>query len=196
MPDAATQTIADYTELLAWFTGVLALASTLQGWFIYQQIKLARDEFKATTNLERPWLFIERVRVQRREGPPIDPSLANNWYISFFWRNIGRSPALIETCIIKIDPENSLSEVPDYANASPLSCQSSLAVGAELETAQIGPSPEKGIKNGQAVQLTIYGRLTYKELNGTTHNTGFAMNVSPHLPAASTNPKKGYEYYD
>jgi len=54
--DAATETIAEGTVVLALFTGVLAVASIIQGIFINKQIKLARDEFNST---HRP-----RIRVK------------------------------------------------------------------------------------------------------------------------------------
>jgi hypothetical protein len=67
-PDAATQTIADYTELLAWFTAILAIASIAQGWFIKQQIRLARDEFSAT---HRPRIILREAYTAPDNGNPV-----------------------------------------------------------------------------------------------------------------------------
>jgi len=184
--------------------GITALATLLMAIFTIQ-LAVATGELKdisarqieSADALERPWLIIEKVRVERREGAPINPELYNNWYVSFFWRNVGRSPALIQECLFNIVPADELAEKPDYLSAGKLMCASSVAVGGEFETGQVGPGDQKRTKNGEAVQLTIYGRLTYKGLQGPRlYHTGFAINVSPHLPAQSSNPKQGYEYFD
>lgn len=182
---------------------ITAIATGFIGYFTYtlyqatnQLRAIGERQAEALTDLERPWLFMEAVRVERREGAPINPRIPNNWYISFKWRNVGRAPALIEDCIIKIEPTELLPEIPNYTNASPLSCPSTVAKDVEFETGQVGPGEEKGVKDGEPVNLTIYGRLTYKELGGKLHHTGFAMDVSPHLPAASTHRNKRYEYYN
>jgi len=184
-------------------TGALVLATLVLAFVTYwlwsATKKLAHDAQKSSerqSSLERPWLFIEAVRVVRREGAPIQPEIPNNWYVSFMWKNIGRSPALIEDCIFKIENKDSLPEIPDYAHARKLCCPSTVAAEIEFETSQVGPSPEKGVKDGRSLNLTVYGKLTYKELNGTQHHTGFAIDVSPHLPAFSANECKSYEYYD
>ena len=188
---------------IVFFTGFLTLVTAALAWYTSRLYKAtvalsedAKKTFERQSNLERPWLFMEKVRVERREGAPIQPQIPNNWYISFIWRNIGRSPALIEGCAFKIEDTSTLQEPPDYSNASELTCPSSVAAGVEFETSKVGPAPEKGIKNGKSINLTIYGRLTYKELNGQLHHTGFAMDVSPHLPAANTSKCKNYEYYN
>ncbi|HKA75486.1 MAG TPA: hypothetical protein VKD19_00110 [Pseudolabrys sp.] len=172
------------------FTVILAIAT-------YQLKGIGDRQVQALTDLERPWLFMEKARVERREGPPINPRLFNNWYISFYWRNVGRAPALIEECTVKIESTDMLPNIPDYANASQLICPSTVAKDIEFETNQIGPADPKRTKDGKAVNLTVYGRLTYKGLGGNLHHTGFAVDVSPHLPAFSTHAKnKKYEYYD
>jgi len=183
---------------------ITAIATVLIGVFTYTLYRATNElkaigarQAEALTGLERPWLFMEAVRVERREGAPINPEIPNNWFISFKWRNVGRAPAVIEDCIAKIEPTDMLPENPDYTNASKLGCPSTVAKDAEFETRQIGPGgEEKRVKDGKPINLTVYGRLTYSELNGMRHNTGFAMDVSPALPAASTHKNKRYEYFD
>jgi len=187
---------------IVFITGFLVLVTALLAWYtsrLYKATVALSEEAQKTSNrnsnLERPWLFMEKIRVERREGAPIQPKIPNNWYISFIWRNIGRSPALIEGCAFKIEETSRLPQKPDYSNASELTCPSSIAAGVEFETSRVGPAPEKGVKNGKPINLTVYGKLTYKELSGELHHTGFAVDVSPHLPAASTSKCKNYEYY-
>jgi len=183
---------------------ISAIAAILIGIFTYMLYRATNElkaigarQAEALTGLERPWLFIEKVRVERREGAPIKPELPNNWFISFIWRNVGRTPAVIEECAVKIEPKDELSEDPDYSNPSKFTCPSTVAAGADFETSKIGPGgDEKRVKDGNPINLTVYGRLTYTELNGTCHHTGFAMDVSPALPAASTHKNRRYEYFD
>ena len=182
---------------------ITAIATAFIGFFTYILYKatsqlraIAKRQAEALTDLERPWLFMEASRVERRDGAPIDPQLPHNWYISFIWRNVGRTPAVIEDCVIKIEPTELLPEIPDYTNASELVCPSTVAKDDEFETSQVGPGEEKRTKDGKAICLTIYGRLTYKQLSGRVHHTGFALDVSPNLPAASGHRNKKYEYYD
>jgi|HubBroStandDraft_3_1064219.scaffolds.fasta_scaffold1163424_1 hypothetical protein len=51
-------------------------------------------------------------------------------------------------------------------------------------------------KDGKPITFVVYGGLTYKELNGTLHHTGFAVEVSPHIAAFSGYPSDAYDYYD
>ncbi len=181
--------LAVVTAILALYTGKLFRATVSLS-------KDSKETYERQRSLERPWLFIDKIRVERREGAPIKPDLPNNWWISFIWKNIGRSPAFIESCIFNIESTDNLSEIPDYTNAGELTCPSTIAAGAEFETNKVGPAPEKGIKDGKPINLSVYGKLIYKELDGTQHHTGYAVDVSPHLPCASTSKCKNYEYHN
>ena len=178
-----------FTGILAWYTSRLYKATVALS-------KDAQKTAKRQNSLERPWLFMEKIRVERREGAPIKPEMANNWWVSFNWRNIGRSPALIESCVFHIEDTNNFPKIPDYVTASKLTCPSTVAAGIAFETSKVGPAVERQAIGKEAICLTVYGRLTYKELNGQRHHTGFAVDVSPHLPASSTSKHKDYEYYD
>lgn len=154
--------------------------------------KSANAAEKSLSDYERPWIFLERIKVTRREPPPIP----NSWFIGFSLKNIGRTPAIIEDCIVRIEDIDTLPEFPSYENAFPLACNHTVAANIEFETSEIGKSPEGGMKNGKPINYVVFGRLTYKELNGKVHHTGFAVEVSPHLPAATGFRNKNYTYYD
>jgi hypothetical protein len=49
---------------------------------------------------------------------------------------------------------------------------------------------------GAPIEFAVYGRITYSELNGIEHHTGFAVVVSPHMPAFSGYTNDAYDYYD
>src|SRR5579872_6810470 len=57
--DAAAEAVAKYTEVLAWFTAVLAIASAVQGLLILNQYRLSRTEFMF---VHRPRLIVRDVR--------------------------------------------------------------------------------------------------------------------------------------
>lgn len=163
--------------LLAAFTGLLAVYTGRL--------------FRATASLaslERPWLFIEGATVSRRELPG-QALIDNNFWIEFRCRNVGRIPAVVEECIIKFEEKSKLGLAPDYSNAVPLSTQRWASPNEPFETGKVGPGPRPGM-------LVAYGRITYSELNGKTHRTGFAVEVSPHIAAFSGYPNTAYDYYD
>jgi hypothetical protein len=151
---------------------------------------------RSFTELERPWLFIEGATVSRREIPP-ESMIPNNWFIVFRCRNVGRSPAVVQECIIKFVDRDIIPAVPDYTNPIQLETQRWASPDQPFDTKPpIGPSPTTGTKNGKAIEFIVYGRITYTELNGAVHHTGFAVAVSPHMAAFSGYPNDAYDYYD
>lgn len=198
-----------YTERTVVISGVVAFIALVQMFLFIWQLRLMRQSSdvaitaanaaKASAEvamntfalLERPWIFLEKHRVVRREGAPIQPSLLNNFYISFQFKNNGRSPAFITDLVFNIIETSKLPLVPDYSLCvSKLSCPATLAAGKMFESSQVGPSP------GKDVQYTIFGKLTYRDMTGVDHHTGFAIDVSPNLPAASTNKNEIYDSHD
>ncbi len=197
-PDADKDT-AKLTGQLAQFTWYLVLIGCgqliifiLQLMVFGLQAKRLRQTVDSVGRIERPYLFVEKVRVRRRA--PLN--VPNSWFISFQWRNVGRMPALVKECIIKFEDRDILPDVPDYTKASPLRCKQTVASNMTFMTGEIGPSPERGIKNGKPIRFIAFGRITYAELTGKVHKTGFAVEVSAHLPASSTFDNAAYEYHD
>jgi hypothetical protein len=60
----------------------------------------------------------------------------------------------------------------------------------------IGPGRTSQAGQGQIPQYVIFGRLTYRELTGKIHHTGFAWEVAPFMPAAVAYANDAYHYYD
>ena len=112
--------IAEYTELLAWFTGVLAVVSTIQGIFLYRADKTARltataakEAANAATinaNLllatERPYLFITAMSGRTLILPSDFRADPSKWIMGYrellraidtkcMVRNYGKNPALM-----------------------------------------------------------------------------------------------------
>lgn len=109
---------------------------------------------------------------------------------------MGRVPAVIHRCEFKIADKDILPEQPDYAGSLDLSCVATLPAGEPFDTSEVGPSPANGTKNGQPIMFVFFGRLTYRELNGKVHHTGYAVEVSPHMAAFSPHNNNAYDYYD
>jgi hypothetical protein len=162
-------------------------------------IKIAE---RALTDYERPWLFLEGAKVTRRDSHKWQPApggdvlesappIPNDWYISLQWRNIGRTPALVQDCIFKIQDKESLPATPDYTGSGPpLSCQRTVAADERFSTGEVGPAP------GRTNLLVFFGRMTYEELNGRVHHTGFALEVAPMMPVFGPYISNAYDYYD
>jgi hypothetical protein len=107
--------------------------------------------------------------------PDTIPRLPNNWFIKLKLRNVGRMPALVEECIFK--RKDTLPPTPDYSKSGGLTCPGTIAANETGDTGTVSPGP------GYEGQLVFYGRITYKELSGRLHHTGFAFEVAPHMPA-------------
>jgi hypothetical protein len=144
----------------------------------------------ALTDLERPWIFVEGAKVNmERSMRPLGPPLPNDWFITLRLRNVGRMPALMSECVFKIEEKAKLPRTPDHQNAQLLSCPAAISVNRTAETGAVGPVPRN------PNQLGFYGRISYRELNGKTHYTGFALEVSPHIPAFVGHANDTYYYH-
>jgi hypothetical protein len=184
--------LATYTLALDWLNAFL-VASTIGLWIATRQS--AKIAERALTELERPWLFLEGATISRRELPGQE-IISNNWYIKLRWKNVGRSPAVIERCEFKLVDKDIIPAQPDYSNPGDLLTVAMVAQDTGFETNEVGPGPSIGTKNGQPVFFVFFGRLTYKELNGKLHHTGFAVEISPHIAAFSPHNNRAYDYYD
>jgi hypothetical protein len=146
--------------------------------------------------LERPWLFIEGATVSRREKPN-EPITPNNWFITFKCRNVGRSPLVVDECIVKLQDRDTLPPRPNYDGANPHGTQRWASPNEAFETEPpFGPAPETAMKDGRPIEFIVYGRITYSELNGTKHQTGFAVAVSAYMAAFTGYPNDAYDYYN
>ena len=208
-----TGELAVGTTWLAFFTCLLVLVTSGQLYMFWHQLRLTRDAVKdgslaanaavksanaataALTELERPWIFVQGTHIRRRDeyGNDLTP---NNFFISFLCKNVGRAPATIEECIIKFTNKSSISELPDYADAILIQCPEHASVGDDFETHPIGPTPETGIDPNMATTYVAFGRLIYKELNGRSHTSRFAVEISPMMAACSTYGGDAYNGYD
>jgi hypothetical protein len=177
--------------------GLIGAAGALfAGWLAFTAVQeQMRQEQSRELRTNRPWLFLKGATIRRRETPyqAITP---NYWFIKLHWRNVGRSPAIVERCEFKLVDKSIITAHPDYSNSLDLITPAMIPQDGEFETNEFGPAPEAGTKNGEPVQLVLFGRLTYKELSGIIHQTGFALEISPHLAAYVAHPNRAYDYYD
>jgi hypothetical protein len=183
--------IALSAVITAFFTGILG----------YFTVSLARSTRiaanaaeKAVIEIERPWLFLEGATVRPRD-PRTMTIIQNNWYIKLHWKNLGRSPAIVTDCIFKLIEFSTVGPEPDYTGALPLTLQRTIGVGESVPTNEVGPA-RKSTEGVEGPELIFFGRLTYSELNGKIHNTGFALRVAAAIPAYARYENKDYDYYD
>ena len=178
-------------------TLVVAVATLALAVITRRSVRVAE---RTLTELERPWLIVQRAKITWRDshtlpnhGLAIIPGgnrVFNDWVITLRLKNVGRMPALIEQITFKIKDTKTLSDTPDYSNPGFLLSPRTVAVGEECDTGPVGPAP------GRPDQLTFYGLIAYKGLEGTEHHTGFALNVAPYMPAFVRCEKSAYDHYD
>jgi hypothetical protein len=177
--------------------GLLGGAGVLwAAWLAFQAVQEQIGEERERENrLQRPWLFLLGATIRRREieGEQI---ASNNWYIKLHWKNVGRSPALIERCEFKFVDKNLIPKRPNYSDSGDLATVSMAPQDSEFETNEVGPGPTLSMKDGKPIQLVCFGRLSYKDLGGDLHHTGFALEVSPHIAAFVPHYNPAYDYYD
>jgi hypothetical protein len=84
-PKTADERVADYTEVLAYFTALLALIGAFQAVLIFLQIRLGRQEFIAT---HRP-----RIRVRFLQENSTSPDGRHSAFITI--ANVGDTEAIV-----------------------------------------------------------------------------------------------------
>lgn len=108
--DTPAEVIAYYTNVLAWFTGLLAVVSIGQGYALYRSDRTAAhaaDSAKkssvaaskaadvaeqALTVLERPYVFIDRIEF-------VPPDQHRSFLqLSYIAKNYGKTPAIVRWC--------------------------------------------------------------------------------------------------
>lgn len=190
----------------------IALIAALIAWFQYcmfeQQLEIMKESNKtaaiaanaalvsakvaerAITEFERPWIFVEGVHIVRREDEGA-PRITNNYWVSFRFKNYGRVPGIVVNCIARLVDASAIPAVPDYITGQiPLRLGRHVGTEAPVETSQFGPP------SGGPEIWAVYGRLTYTEIGGAEHHTGFIVQISPHMPAFTSVNNDAYDYYD
>lgn len=156
----------------------------------------AKAATSALTDLERPWIFVQGAHIARRENPT-EGIIPNFYWIHFRCKNVGRAPAIMGESLIFCRDRAELTATPDYSGQSlPIIWPLTIEDGIEFESSQFGPASQpRNTPASDVITYVIYGRLTYTSLNGDTHHTGFAIEVSPHMPAFQLCGDKAYNYY-
>jgi hypothetical protein len=181
--------MAAHEDLAAGLIG--AAGALFAGWLAFQAVQeQMRQEREREFRTERPWLFLKGATITRRESPGQSPH-PNNWYIRLLWRNVGRSPAIIERCEFNLSDKTAIPTRVNYQNSMDLSAPSMIPQDAEFETNDVGPAP-----TATDVTFVFYGRLTYRSLSGAVHHTGFALEVAPRIAAFSKYEAPSYNYYN
>lgn len=193
-PDCSAYDVVSYiilraTQIADAHNGLItALATIVIGIFTYTL-------WRTNVWLERPFVLIEALHAKQREGEKL-PENPNSWWVRFKWRNVGRSPAYIEECRVGLIDKDLLPKIPDYENCPIQSAQQTVRPDKFFWTREIGAGEPIRMKDGKPVNFVVYGRLLYTDLMGNPHKTGFAVEMSPHMPVGSTLNNDAYNYYD
>jgi hypothetical protein len=150
--------------------------------------KAANIAERAMTEIERPWIIFEAAKIKWRDTPD-NSRLVNDWFVSITFKNIGKIPAEILECSLKIEAKVGLKDIPDYSGAVPLVLRAIFAVDEEATTNPVGPKP------GWDKELVAFGRVSYRGLNGSKGVTGFAISIAPMFPAFVSYGDEQYNYH-
>ena len=152
---------------------------------------------RTLSEVERPWVVVTSFGHEWRETSPGGSPTPNAWFLSTRWKNVGRMPAIVDELVIKIQDMDTLPPTPDYSGVPPMGIERVIAPDTETtDTQPMGPGLGSGIKDGKPIRFVVFGRLTYKELNGRVHHTGFAVQVNPHFIGTNGYGNPAYEYWD
>jgi hypothetical protein len=150
--------------------------------------KAANIAERAMIEIERPWMIFEEAQIKWRDTPN-NTRLVNDWFVSFTFKNIGKIPAEILECCLKIEAKLVMQAIPDSGGSVPLTLKAIFAVDEKATTNPVGPKP------GWEKELVVFGRVSYRGLNGTKGVTGFAISVAPMFPAFVSYGDDKYNYH-
>ncbi len=176
--------------LLVLFTAFLVLVTAaliVVGWI--QACRL-QETIESNERMERAYLFLEKINVERREPPDVP----NAWYICLKFKNVGRTPAIIKEYIANIKNLAELPEIPSYDDVTGFEHINTLAPQKGFWTRKFGPGIPS-TPDGYDIRYIVYGRLIYEDTQGGLHKTGFALEVSAHLPMAHQHNNSAYNYH-
>jgi hypothetical protein len=193
-PKTTDERIAHYTELLAWFTAVLALVSFGQGWFLYRADKTARTTADAAQKsaiaaigVELPRFILKDVRMISLEKAPRLALETGALYIEFV--NHGRTDAVITSECFDWRVSLVLPPRPQYEQSS--LAKADLGAVVEPKAEYQMSSPRGGLRiTGRPIssdeitrvlrgddRLWVYGYISYQDFLYTAHTTGFCIRL-------------------
>jgi hypothetical protein len=181
------------------FTGLLAIVSIGQGIALYRADQTARISADAALKsagiaerslieIERPWLFLEGANVRRRF-----PGKPNGWAMLLHWRNVGRSPAIIDSCDFELVSKKIAPVVPDYSR-----CKDHFQMKRTVPSGEYAITTESGPDESSLdeIQFIIYGRLKYAGISGRGYTSGFGLEISIYEESSITFGGDAYNYYE
>ena len=194
------------TRLVYWLTRALVVATIFTGWILAAMLWTAwalsrrgpQQPSVAPLDVARPLLQLDGVSVSRRAGAGADRQ--GGFFVKLKWKNVGSAPALIEACVVSCDALEWLPKQPDYAAAVAIATPRSLKPEAAFETGGFGPAlaaragDVRNVANAAPRRVAVYGRLTYRDVAGRRHVTGFSMEVAPDAQAMRRLAAPAYDY--
>jgi hypothetical protein len=185
---ASAESLADYTEWLAWFTAALAIASVVQGYFIWKQISLANAEFIAT---HRPKIRVRQILAQNFT----DPNRA--FEIGFHCVNVGDSPCKIEEIAYQVRPM--AFDGRPILRPGQFQRQTSVPKGARLEVGEAVPvtTPSLTVPHITNGFWDVAGYILYSDDAGVIRQTGFWQRFEHRIAEQAGTPNNSdYRYED
>lgn len=183
--------VAYYTLWLTLFTGALAYVGIVQGYLIWQQIRLARAEFVSTN---RPRIVVRHMEIGDSDLPTDQPVSVN-----FVCHNIGDSAAIIGMIYFRafiFPPGRPLP--PRLAFRSEYPCKVRLECGQrdlfEMADQKMIPTIEQVIEITQGASLLYcIGLIQYVDDSDSRREAGFCYLYRPEFE--TWEPRAATEYH-
>jgi hypothetical protein len=182
-PISADDRIADYTALLAWFTGVLALVSFMQGFFLYRSDKTARiaanaarDSADIAADTAKKQL---RAYVNVAGAQVYNLNKANGRYIVVETQNFGQTPALDEQfwCgehVREWPLQSTLSDAPRDLRMGVQTLPPGRKSVMRIPVGELSEFEECELREGRA-GVYFWGTIKYRDIFGDTHFTNIRL---------------------
>lgn len=196
--DISAETVAYYTKVLAWFTGVLAIVSAVQFFFIYRADKRAAQAFREQARAARAAVgAVQVARDTERAYVSGGGYLFNNtadegrlWF-RVTVDNYGKTPGVLRWYAFEFCGRHDIPETPAYATEGYVRRPFFDRIkpgeeGREIEVIRYPPT------NSQVV----YGRHWFEDIWGKEHSCGFCLLIEGNAVGRIEPPNRMYTDLD
>jgi hypothetical protein len=165
---------------IALLTLILSSVTALLWWSTHKLWLAGERQIAALKDNERPWIVVESYILAKYENIT---EATSGFLVDLQLINLGRAPAIIDECLLCFSRISDLPlDKPDYSRGIRVFVKHTCASGEMIRSRSgIGPSPDIGVAfiDGGVpyTRWAVYGRITYREMHGDEHHTGFAVEV-------------------
>jgi hypothetical protein len=180
-PESPEDRVADYTEVLAWFTAILALVSSAQIAFLFRADKTSRISANAAKqsadslrNIERAYVFIDYELLRERNTALKEGGIRNK-QIALVFKNFGRTPAIVNGINYKCLYWQNRYLPEMKADRKEIPSGIAIGSGSPRDFPAFFEGTQCHINEAMsgAGSIYLYGEIAYLDMLGEQRETGF-----------------------